>query len=139
MTEPIWYEFRNAVWESDYALAQDLLEKHPQLVSMCNDIGETVLHYLAVEDVVAGVEWLYANGFSLDTKNNFGTPMLFEVAMFASQDLFLWLVRHGANTNVRDKDGNDIFAHLIDNEKPEIAEFVKTLLARHNSETSLSS
>ena len=64
---------------------------------MRNGIGETVLHFLAVENDREGVSWLHSRGFSLNETNAFGIPMIFEVAQLEYRDLFLWFTHHGAD------------------------------------------
>lgn len=75
-----WCELRNLVFEREFGAAQALLASDPAIVHSRNGIGETALHYLAVEDDLEGVAWLHSKGADLDTKNEFGTPVLFEVA-----------------------------------------------------------
>lgn len=40
--------------------------------------------------------WLKEHGASLDTKNKFGTPVIFEIAQHELRDLLGWFVRNGA-------------------------------------------
>src|SRR5215471_14495240 len=94
---PEWYQLRDALERVDLKSAATLLNNEPGLIYERNGIGETVLHFLAVEDNRSAVEWLHSRGADLDAKNKFGTPLLFEVALLEYRDLFLWLVRHGAD------------------------------------------
>jgi ankyrin repeat protein len=110
--DPRWYELRNAVYAREFEHAESLLRDSSGLVFLMNPLGETVMHFLAVEDDLEGVQWLHARGADLNTKNKFGTPMLFEVAQVASEELFSWLVEHGADINATDAEGQDILEHL---------------------------
>src|SRR5690242_1124898 len=105
---PEWYQLRNALEQADFAAATAILEKDPRLIDERNGIGETVLHFLAVENNQAAVEWLYARGADLNATNKFGTPLLFEVAALEYHDLVLWLVQHGADTDKKKSDGQPI-------------------------------
>src|SRR5262245_691077 len=107
-TDPAWYVFRDVVYSGDFAEAASLLSEKPALLHMMNGIGETVLHFLAVENDREGVSWLHANGADLDTKNVFGRPVLFEVASLGYKELFRWFTDNGANLRATDADGNDI-------------------------------
>ncbi|MCB0718676.1 MAG: ankyrin repeat domain-containing protein [Bacteroidetes bacterium] len=123
-----WYEFRNAVYGGDFDLAKAQLDAHPGLIEAVNATGETVLHFLAVEDDLDGVRWLHDNGASLDTKNRFGNPVVFEVAVLEYRELFQWFVDQGADVATRDGDGLDLFQYLIENEKDDMAEWVRSIV-----------
>jgi ankyrin repeat protein len=94
--ESVWYEWRNLVYAKQFENAAELLRANPQLVSLRNGLGETVLHYLAVENHSEGVAWLHARGFDIDSQNEFGTPVVFEVAQLGYKDLLLWFKEAGA-------------------------------------------
>jgi ankyrin repeat protein len=111
-TDPLWYDLRNSVYAGQFAHAEDLLAANSCLFDLCNSIGETVLHFLAVENDLGGVEWLYARGFSLNAKNRFGTPMIFEAAAVGHKELLLWLFQRGADFSILDSKQRDILAYL---------------------------
>jgi hypothetical protein len=123
-TKDEWYALRNALFEQDDEKAARLLKAEPGLISARSGLGETVLHYLAVENWQPGVEWLWKHGASLDTKNVFGTPVLFEVAQLEYRDLFRWFVQNGADAFARDQDGQDLIEYLREFEKDEMIRFV---------------
>ena len=54
---------------------------------MKNPLGETVLHLLVFDNDAEGIAWLHARGADLDTKNQFVTPVISEVAQLGYQDL----------------------------------------------------
>lgn len=110
--DPRWYELRNAVYRRDFLSADAQLARSKELLCLANPIGETVLHFLAVEDDLEGVKWLFGKGADLNTRNLFGTPLLFEVAQVASEALFSWLVEHGADPRATDAEGLDIVEFL---------------------------
>ena len=61
-TREDWYQFRNLLQLGDFAAASSMLALQPNLISERNSIGESVLHYLAVEDCQEAIEWLYSRG-----------------------------------------------------------------------------
>ena len=61
-SDPRWYKLRNLVFEEAFANADALVASDPSLLHARNGLGETVLHFLAVEDDLAGVAWLHAKG-----------------------------------------------------------------------------
>ena len=121
---PEWYQLRDAAYQADFVTAETLLRTNPNLLDERNGIGETVLHFLAVEDCLPAIEWLHARGASLNTTNKFGTPLLFEVAQLGYRDLLLWLVAHGANRKQTDNNGQSLRSYLAEFDKPDMIAFV---------------
>lgn len=126
---PAWHQLRNAAYHGDFSTAEILLRNNPQLLEARNGIGETVLHYLAVEDCLLGIEWLHARGASLNATNEFGTPLLFEVAQLEYRDLFLWLIDHGADPRKKDAQGQSIDQYLAEFKKTEMIAFITPHIA----------
>ena len=124
-TPQIWYDFRNAVYAKDFSSAEKLLRETPALLHLTSGIGETVLHFLAVENDLEGVAWLSARGADLNTKNAFGTPVVFEVAQLEYKELFCWFLENGADRHAEDGDGQDLINYLHDYDQSEIAEWVQ--------------
>src|SRR5216683_7597931 len=122
--DPLWYELRNAVCIREFDLAEKILATNPGLMLLRDGMGETVLHFLAVENDSKGVSWLHSRGFDLDTKNDFGTPAIFEVAQLGYKDLFLWFLANGADVFARDGEGHNILESLRECEKPDMRAFV---------------
>jgi ankyrin repeat protein len=123
--EPLWYEFRNAVYSREFELAEKLLATAPYLLTLRNSLGETVLHFLAVENDIEGVSWLYRKGAAIDTKSDFGTPAIFEVAQLGYKKLLAWFIQNGADIHTVDADGNGLAAYLEEYEQPEMREHVR--------------
>jgi hypothetical protein len=124
--DPAWYALRNALFAEDYDEASRLVGSRPELLHLMNGIGETVLHFLAVEDDQGAVTWLHARGSDINTKNEFGTPVLFEVASLGYKDLFAWFVEAGADVRAQDADGQDLVEHLFEFDKEEMVRWVQT-------------
>lgn len=114
-TNPLWYDLRNSVYRREFVDAQDLLTANPNLLDLRNSIGETVLHFLAVENDLEGVRWLHARGFTLNTRNRFGEPMIFEVAALGHKELLLWLAHQGVDFSVVDRANRRILTYLRKN------------------------
>jgi ankyrin repeat protein len=122
--EQRWYALRDAVRRRDYGAAQKMLDDDRTLLTLRNGIGETVLHYLAVENDSVGIVWLHNKGADLDTKNAFGRPVLFEVAQLKYKDLFVWFVDKGADVKAVDRDGQGLVDYLEEFGHSAMAEFV---------------
>jgi ankyrin repeat protein len=122
-----WCELRNLVAQKKFTEASALLAQNPPLRFAVNGLGETVLHYLAVENDKEGVAWLWTQGFDLNTRNIFGTPVVFEVAQLDHRDLLQWFIENGADWKCRDNDGNNIKEHVLEYGHVEIAKHLESL------------
>ncbi len=123
-----WYELRELLLKNNYEGALNLLKTLPDLVNARNSIGETVLHYLAVENEIDNVAWLYNQGAKLDVKNKFGIPVIFEVAQLGYKGLLKWFYENGADFKTTDNDGLNIYQHLEQYGKDDMVEFVRSIL-----------
>ena len=122
---PEWYQLRDALEQVDFVTAAALVEKDPPLIDERNRIGETVLHFLAVENNQAAVEWLHARRADLNATNKFGTPLLFEVAQLGYRDLLVWLLQHGADPTKKKSDGQSLDEHLAEFGETDMIAFIK--------------
>lgn len=105
-----------------------MLEKDPGLVNATNELGESVLHFLAVENNRPAVEWLHERGADLNTVNQFGTPLLFEVALLGYDDLLSWLIEQGADVEKKNADGQRIDGYLAEFGKTGMKDYLKKVL-----------
>ena len=71
---PSWYEWRDAIAGRDFATAAATIQIDPALIKTTNGIGETALHFLAVENDAMGVAWLDEQGADINCENDFGIP-----------------------------------------------------------------
>ena len=124
---PEWYELRALVVEKKFEEAAALLARIPSLRSAVDGMGETVLHYLAVENDHQGVSWLSSQGFDINTRNVFGTPVVFEVAQLDYRDLLQWFISSGANVKCQDSDGNNIKEYVLAFGHEDIAQYLESL------------
>ena len=60
--------------------ARELLRREPTLISALTGLGETPLHFLAVEDQLDAVKLLFDQGAAVNTLNRFGNSALAEAA-----------------------------------------------------------
>ena len=64
----------------DQPAAERLLREQPSLIHATNQLGETALHFLAVEDYAEGVTFLARHGASLNARNEAQrTPLMEEM------------------------------------------------------------
>lgn len=86
-----------------------------------------MLHYQAVENDEQGVSWLSSHGFDINTRNEFGTPVVFEVAQLDYRDLLRWFIFNGADMKCRDREGRDIKEYVLLFGHEDIAQHLKSL------------
>ena len=91
-----FYRIRNAAYE-DREKAARLIKEDPTILDARNGIGETALHFLAVENEMDSVAWLYDQGAEIDTRNDFEATPLIEAAGSGHLDLCRWLLDRGAD------------------------------------------
>lgn len=66
-------------------------------------MGETMLHWYAIEGEVHVVEKLILMGFDVNTQNEFLTTPLFECTMMKRWDMVTLLLKHGADTMIKNQ------------------------------------
>ena len=74
-----------------------LIAADPSLLEARNGLGETVLHFLAVENAQEAVAFLIERGANINTVNDFGDTPLMDAASLNYAELCRFLLRHGAN------------------------------------------
>src|SRR5688500_9583362 len=78
-----------------------VLEAEPALMNERTGLGETVLHYLAVENQLAAVKALLEEkGADINTLNDFGNSPLFEATALGYVELVKYLLSKGAKLNL---------------------------------------
>jgi len=76
--------------------ARELLRREPALVDSLTGLGETPLHFLAVEDQLDAVKLLVELGAKIDTLNRFGNSALAETASLGYVETLDWMLANGA-------------------------------------------
>ena len=124
---PEWIELRALVAGRKFEEAAALLALKSSVRTAFNGLGETVLHYQAVENDQEGVSWLASQGFDINTPNKFGTPVVFEVALLDNRDLLRWFVFAGADLKCLDREGQNIKEYVLDFGYEETAKHLESL------------
>jgi ankyrin repeat protein len=86
----------------DLAKAAEILDRHPKLIRSTNSLGETVLHYLAVEGRAEAVELLLKRGAVVDTRDFSNATPLHHAAQLGYVDLVRLLLFHEADVKAVD-------------------------------------
>ena len=85
--------------------AAALLQSEPRLLLERTGLGETPLHYLAVEDQVEAVRFLHEHGADLNVLNDFGDSPITEALALGNKRTAAFLLDHGADVRVSDGAG----------------------------------
>lgn len=95
MTQTPAHRLISAAFASTDALLV-LLSAEPQLLEERTGLGETPLHYLAVENHLPAVALLVEAGAQVNTLNSCGGTPLSDAASLGYDDLVAFLLAHGA-------------------------------------------
>src|SRR5947207_1691163 len=77
-------------------LARKLVKDHPEILNLRTGIGETALHYLAVENHADAVQLLIELGADVNVNNEFGKSALDEAVQVEAKETIEVLRRAGA-------------------------------------------
>lgn len=103
-------------WVDLYDFLENGDKPDPRLVAQCKasrtGIGETMLHWYAIEGTPDVLEKLIALGFDVNVQNEFGNTPLMESAQLKRWEIVRVLLAHGADPAIRNNSGNDFLAHL---------------------------
>jgi hypothetical protein len=86
----------------DPARARQIVVQDPRVLDFRTGLGETALHYLAVENYAAAVELLIELGASVHVVNKFGSSPLAEAQLVGATETVEVLERAGATARMRE-------------------------------------
>lgn len=95
----------DACW-ADPAAAERFLAQHPTAVRAVDGTGETALHYLAVENHLAGVTFLADRGADVNAPAGMGSTPLHHAAQLDYANMVRLLLARGADPNAADDNGD---------------------------------
>ena len=88
----------------------------PELVALCKasrtGIGETMLHWYAIEGAPEILSELIKLGFEVNVRNEFGETPIMDSASIWRWDNARVLFDHGADLTITNSEGLDFFAYL---------------------------
>jgi ankyrin repeat protein len=121
----------------DHSHARHLLELHPELLEARFLLGETVLHFLAVENFVEGVRFLAEAGAGVDATNEFGDTALIDVAVLGNDVVAEVLLQFGANPNAQSDTKDNVLDAAVRSSNARLVDLLLTAGARPDYETDL--
>ena len=93
-------------WASkDIAKAEAILKEHPKVIHSRSGLGETPLHYLAVENCPEAVRLLIRCGADVNIRNKFGSTPLHEASQLGHKEVVQILLEKEADVDIKNKLG----------------------------------
>lgn len=89
-----------------------------------------MLHWYAIEGDPTVIEKIIGLGFDLNATNEFGRTPLFECVLIERLEVAELLMAHGAKTDIRDKNDEDVFSYLEEGGEQDQAQKLQELLSR---------
>lgn len=118
-----FYAFRDAA-ACDTAAAAKMLADDPSLIDVRSSLGETAMHYLAVENVQDAVQWLIDRGANVNTRNDFGATPLADAASLGYLELCELLQARGAVIEAFDKNGESAISRAAQSGQQAVMEML---------------
>lgn len=104
-----FYELRDLLLASPHeAVAR--IKTDRRLLNVRSGLGETLLHWMAIEDVLPAVTSLIDLGSAIDTVNNFGSTPLQEAVQLGRTDVCLALLAQGASVTHTNEAGDTVIS-----------------------------
>lgn len=113
-----------------------LLDEEPKLIVARNGLGETALHYLAVENQIDAARTLVTRGADVNTLSDVGGTPLSEAASLGYVDLVKYLLSVGARLKV-DGQHEPTIHQAVRSGKPEMVKLILEAGAEVNEIASL--
>jgi ankyrin repeat protein len=121
-----WIEAYEAL-EKGRSISGDLLST---VLANRNGLGESMLHWYAIEGDTTVLEKIIALGFDVNATNKFGRTPLFECVEIERWEIVELLLATGARTDIRDQNDEDVFVYLEESGDHEKSKKLKELTIR---------
>jgi ankyrin repeat protein len=125
--DPRFHAFRDAV-ASNLETAAEILARDSVVLRLRNELGETAMHFFAVENSLREVVWLIDNGSEVDTQNKFKQTPLMEVAGLGQLEMCQLLISHGANVGYVSSRGESVLSAAASTDEAEVVEYLLGLI-----------
>ena len=99
MPDSKFYALRDALIE-DVDIAQKYLDANPDALESRDGMGETALHWFAVEDDLEIVAWLRSKGATVNNRTEFDETPLSEAASLGHEEMCRYLLSVGGDPTI---------------------------------------
>ncbi len=100
--------------------AKHLIQSDKAYLSVQSNIGETVFHYLVIENDRDLAEFILRSGSDINTQCNSGDTPLSHAVMLNYLEMVKWLLAQGASISIKDENGETALSKSCWNEKAAI-------------------
>jgi ankyrin repeat protein len=125
--DPRFHAFRDAV-ASDPQVAAEMLAQDSVVLRLRNELGETAMHFFAVEDAAREVIWLIEHGSEVDSQNQFKQTPLMEVAGMGRLEMCQLLVSLGASFGYVSSLGESVLSAAASTDEVEVVKYMLSLI-----------
>lgn len=98
-------DLRDAV-VAGFECAETLLAERPRALHARSRVGETVFHWMVVENEIEIARWLLGRGADIDNRTRFGDTPLSEAASLGHLEICTMLLDRGADPRIRSAMGD---------------------------------
>ena len=113
---------------NDKSNTNNLLKNEPNLIHATNSIGETVFHYLVVENKLTEIKILLNFNANINTQNDFGDTPLSEAAALGYLGMCEFLIQNGADAKMKNKVGDTALSQAALQNHIQIVNLLLTLI-----------
>jgi len=118
----------NDEWIELYNNLEQGIQPTPDLVELCKStrtgIGETMLHWYAIEGASNILQQLIDLGFDVNVQNEFGNTPLMEASVIGRWDNVRVLINNGARFDLKNYENHNYFEYMNECQKT-IPEWVR--------------
>ncbi|HEY3898375.1 MAG TPA: ankyrin repeat domain-containing protein [Chthoniobacter sp.] len=125
--DPRFHAFRDAV-AANLEAAAEMLAQDAVVLRLRNELGETAMHFFAVEGFPGEVVWLIENGSEVDTQNKFKQTPLMEVAGMGRLEMCQLLVSLGASFGYVSSRGESVLSAAASSDEAEVVKYLLALI-----------
>lgn len=114
-----------SLWLQVYRLVERGADPHPQLIEQADahrgPVGESFLHWICLEGDAAVIDRLLECNIDVNPQDDLGNTPLMQTVASGRWDVARVLMRHGADPEIRNHDGEDLadYAELHGVELPD--------------------
>lgn len=109
--QPETQQFINLVLAEDFTRAEELLKEHPEIICDRNISGETPLHWLAIENRIAGVRLLLEHGSDPNSADYSGESVLHSAASVGNRETIAKLLSAGVHVDTTHPQSGETALH----------------------------
>ena len=113
---------------SDIESAIKAVKEDPSLLNVRDGVGETVFHYVVIENRIDLAQKLLDAGSNVDATEYWHTSPLMNAAELGYLEMVKWLVRNGADIDLKDDFEDTALSKSTRNDRRDVFDFLISLV-----------